>query len=76
MDLEYPKNDTLFVDKDIYDFSRWEALSKTSFYVGEYEIGENATLNALKARIPYLYNNLVCYREAKKRSLENKSKEC
>lgn len=66
LDLEYPKNDTLFIDKDIYDFGRYEAVSKAAWHVGEYEMGQQATLNAIKAKIPYLYNNLMCYTQAMK----------
>jgi glycosyltransferase involved in cell wall biosynthesis len=71
-DMQFPKNDTLFVDKEIYDFTRYDVLSKSAWHVGEHEVGENATLNAIRAKIPHLHHNLMCYRNSKEKLKEQK----
>lgn len=71
LDLKYPKNDTLFVDKEVYDYTRYDVLSKSAWHVGEHDIGEEATLNAIKSKIPHLYNNLMCYKLAKEKQAIN-----
>lgn len=65
LDLPYPENDILFVDSSVYDYSRYEVLSKSAWYAGEYELGESATRMAIQARsdMPHLYRNLACYVE-------------
>jgi len=62
-DLPYPQNEVLFVDKQIYDYTRHEILSKSAWHAGEYSIGKDATMNAIKAAVPHLYHNLMCYLE-------------
>lgn len=63
LDLPYPENDTLFVDSSVYEFERYEILSKSAWHVNEFEMGKYATLNALKVHpdMPHLHNNLACY---------------
>jgi len=46
--LEYPKNDSMFVQKHIYDFMRYDLLSGCAYAVKEYSVGLNATQKALK----------------------------
>jgi len=70
MDLKYPKDDMLFVDREVYDYTINDMLSKSAWHVGEFDIGETATLNAIKAKTPHLHNNLMCYLESKKRILQ------
>jgi tetratricopeptide (TPR) repeat protein len=61
-EIVYPKNDTLFVEKEAYDFGRWDILGQCAWYVGEFEIGEEAVRQALKIReYPHLLNNLSFY---------------
>ncbi len=67
LDLPYPKNEFLFVDKEVYDFSRYEVISKSAWYAGDVEAGEIATRAALNSRpdIAQLYRNLATYMEAR-----------
>lgn len=61
--VPYPQFDVLFVEKDLYEFQRYEILSRCAWYVKEYEVGEWAALMALKARpdMPHLQRNLNFY---------------
>lgn len=64
LDLAYPEDDVfLFVNNIIYNYGRYEIISKTAWTVGEYELGEYATREALKAypNVPHLQRNLECY---------------
>jgi glycosyltransferase involved in cell wall biosynthesis len=63
LDLPYPENETLFVNNIIYDYCRYEVISKSAWTVGEYELGEYATREALKVYpdFPHLRRNLECY---------------
>ena len=71
-EIVYPKNDTLFVEKEAYEFSRWDILGQCAWYAGEFEIGEEAVREALKVRdFPHLFNNLSFY--INKRISENKA---
>lgn len=68
LDLPYPENELLFVEKDMYDFTLYEVLSKCAWHVGEFELGEFATKKALKIHpeMLHLHRNLSCYKERKK----------
>lgn len=61
--LAYPINDTLFVEKEAYDYNRHDILGQSAWYVGEYEIGEKEVRQALKAHenYPHLFTNLSFY---------------
>ncbi|MGC2310065.1 MAG: glycosyltransferase [Candidatus Babeliaceae bacterium] len=62
VELPYPTNDTLFIDKALYEYDRYELLSRCAWHVGEYEIGEYATRMALGVReTSHLYHNLAYY---------------
>ena len=63
LDLPYPENEILFVNNDIYNYCRYEVISKSAWTVGEYELGEYATREALKVHpdFPHLQRNLECY---------------
>lgn len=61
-ELEYPKNDLLFINPVMYNFKRYELLSKSAWHVGDFENGELATRNALHNKeMPHLLNNLAAY---------------
>lgn len=48
VELEYPKNDTLFIEKLFYDYNRYDILSRCAYCVGEFEIGKKAALKGLE----------------------------
>ncbi|MDP3561044.1 MAG: hypothetical protein Q8R83_02550 [Legionellaceae bacterium] len=64
-DMPYPKNDTLFIEKGMYYFDRYEIMSRCAWHVGEYALGEQATLIALKTypEVPHLHSNLKLYQD-------------
>lgn len=64
-EIPYPDKDTLFIDKQLYDYTRYDLLGISAWYVHKYEIGKAAIKNALKARIDIhrLQANLVFYPE-------------
>lgn len=61
--LSYPYNDRLFIEKKLYDNVRYDILGQCALYVGEYEIGKNAVLKALEGNpdAPHLLHNLAVY---------------
>ncbi|MDR3646572.1 MAG: hypothetical protein P4L22_03450 [Candidatus Babeliales bacterium] len=71
LELPYPKDEVLFVNKEIYEFTRYEVLSKVAWYMGEFELGEHATRKAIEAKpnLIYLYNNLKLYMDKKNKYL-------
>jgi len=64
-DIPYPKMDLLFIEKEMYDYHRYEIMSRCAWYMGRYELGEKATLLALKIHPheEHLLVNLKLYRE-------------
>lgn len=65
--LPYPTQDILFVDKYMYECMRYDVLGTVAWYVGEYELGEWAIRQAL-AREPHsgrLHTNLQYYTQFK-----------
>jgi len=64
-ELPYPESDVLFVEKDSYLFTRYDLLGRAAWYVGAYELGEEAVKKALKERpdLRYLYKNLAFYED-------------
>ncbi len=63
--LPYPKNDFLDIEKNVYDYERFEIISKSAYYVGEYKLGELATKKVLAQTPdePQYYKNLAIYLE-------------
>jgi tetratricopeptide (TPR) repeat protein len=63
--IPYPENDTLFIDKDLYEYTRYDLLGICAWYVGEYKVGQEAVMMALKAHpdYPHLYKNAAFYSE-------------
>ena len=64
-DKPYPDNDLLFIDKEMYEYTRYEIMSRCAWHVGNYALGEKATELALAARpgTEHLLNNLKLYRQ-------------
>jgi hypothetical protein len=63
--MPYPVQDDM-LEKQLYDFTRYDILGKCAWAAGEYEIGEWATLQALKVKPneEYLQHNLSVYRNS------------
>lgn len=61
--IAYPSQDVLFVEKDMYDYARYDILGQCAWYLNEYEVGEEAVRKALKAHADYthLHTNLAFY---------------
>lgn len=61
--VPYPIHDTLFVEKDAYDYKRHDILGQSAWYMGEFGIGEEEVRKALKAHpnYPHLFTNLSFY---------------
>lgn len=49
-EIDYPSKDYLFIDKDLYDYERWEILSRCCSWTGRYDMAEDAALKAIHAR--------------------------
>ena len=62
-DMPYPSHDLLFIEKSMYEYDRYEIMSRCAWYVQEYELGECATLKALEITpdAEHLKNNLALY---------------
>lgn len=61
--LKYPEPDTMAIERDAYEYTPFDILGITGWYVGEFEIGEQALRTALASR-PYnnhLSTNLDFY---------------
>lgn len=63
--LPYPYKDVLFVEKNAYDYTRYDYLGQCALYVGEYELGKKAVLKALEINPDqqHLRHNLSVYRQ-------------
>ena len=61
--MDYPVNDRLFIDKEMYDFTRHEMIGITAWHMGKYEIGKQAAQKAYKQKpdLDYLRRNVACY---------------
>jgi len=67
-EIPYPDNDSLFVEKEVYEYTRFDVLGQCAWYAGEFEVGEQAVREALKVRhdLPHLETNLNFYLNRKK----------
>ena len=63
--LPYPSNNSLFVEKKIYDYSRYAILGQCALYAGEIGIGKEAILHAMSvdSKDQSLYHNLAIYNQ-------------
>lgn len=66
-EIPYPVTDILFVEKYLYDFTRYDILGRCAWYVGEYELGEWAMRKALEVNpeSEHLQRNLKFYTDRK-----------
>jgi glycosyltransferase involved in cell wall biosynthesis len=64
-EVPYPSDDLLFVEKILYNYTRFEILSRCAWHMGKFQQGLRATERALSAEpdMPHLLNNLQLYRE-------------
>ena len=64
-EIPYPEKDLLFVDKEAYDYTRYEMMSRSAWYMGQYALGEEATEIALKVHphTEHLLKNLALYKQ-------------
>jgi len=61
-ELPYPEQDLLFIDPYIYNYQRYDLLSKAAWQVGDFINGEAATRLALSGReMPHLLTSLAAY---------------
>lgn len=67
-ELPFPDQDVLPIEKSYYEFDRFEILSRCSWYIGEYDVGEEAAKKVIESRpnVPQYYKNLSHYWERKK----------
>lgn len=63
--LPYPTHDILFVEKPLYDYTRFEILSRCAWYQNEFRQGLDATQRALQFApdTPHLLSNLKLYQD-------------
>lgn len=62
-EIPYPINDGLFIEKEMYEYMRYDVLGQVAGYLNEFEIGEAAIRKALVAHpdMPHLDANLDLY---------------
>ncbi len=62
-DIPYPNDDILFIEKEMYNYDRYEVMSRCAWYLQEYKLGEEATLKALESHpeMEHLHRNLNLY---------------
>jgi len=58
-------DDYLFIDKELYDFNRWDQLAIGCWYMKQYTEGYDALLKAMKVYpdLPHIKRNYQLYRE-------------
>ncbi|HZW60899.1 MAG TPA: hypothetical protein VFF04_01620, partial [Candidatus Babeliales bacterium] len=68
LEIPYPHRDCLFIEKEMYDYDRYDIIGRVAWYIGEYEMGEQALHKALEKYpdMPHLHRNLAFYLERKK----------
>lgn len=49
-ELPFPKQDTLFVDEEVYTWKLADLVASSAFWIGEFAIGEEAARKAARAR--------------------------
>lgn len=66
-ELPFPKQDTLFVDEEVYTWKMADLVASSAYWIGEFEIGEEAARKAARARPkdPRLQKNLEFYTQRK-----------
>ncbi len=74
-EIPYPKQDMLFIEKDLYDLVRYDLLGRCAWYIAKYKRGEWAVKKALQVRpdMIHLHTNLAFYIKRKKEEFLSKS---
>ncbi len=79
--MPYPEDDCMFIQKHMYQYTRYELLSACAHSVYEYEVGKEATLKALehspdnaKLKQRLEVYNLYLKRDAEQLELQNAKK--
>jgi hypothetical protein len=64
-DAPFPSQDILFIEQEMYVYTRYEILSRCAWYKGDYQNGLLATKQALvhSPGAPHLLRNLQLYHE-------------
>jgi tetratricopeptide (TPR) repeat protein len=63
--VPYPQRHSLFIEKKIYDYLRYDILGQCAVYAGEIDIGKAAVLKAMETvpDDPCLHHNLAIYNQ-------------
>lgn len=63
LDIPYPENDTNFVEKELYHYSRYALVGMSAWQMQQFDIGEQALRRAIEAQPDnlYLYQQLKLY---------------
>ncbi len=61
--VPYPATDTLFIEKELYDYSRFDLLGIAAWYLGKFQMGKDAVKKALAIHPEHkhLHQNLALY---------------
>lgn len=71
--LKYPEHCILFVDKHAYDYTRWHLMGIIGYYCGQYKLGKEGCVNAIKCGLnSELDKNNLKFYEDKEKELVNK----
>ncbi len=75
VEIAYPHNDQLFVEKYAYNYLRYELLARCAWYINKFEIGELAAQKAFDAYpdCQVAYNNLQWYLNRKHATTEEQN---
>ena len=67
-EIPYPTTDILFVEKYLYNYYRYELLTRCAWYINEFEVGEWAARMAYEAYPEYklAQSNLAVYEKRKR----------
>lgn len=71
VEMPLPANDYLFVLADVYTYYRWDLLGALCWHMKDFELGEIAVQQALKAKPnePHLQQNLETYAKARQQQV-------
>ena len=66
--MKYPEHCILFVDKHVYDYTRWHLLGIVGYYCGQYSAGKTGCLKAIECGLNAELDkkNLKFYEEKEK----------
>lgn len=63
--MPFPDKDKLFIEQEMYNYTRYEIMSRCAWYMEQYSLGAEATKRALLVHpeMQHLQNNLRLYQE-------------